>query len=182
MLLHIGVFICIWFAFQSGFYRLVEFDRGQKTHDHKTHDVLTDHEESYNILPFGFNTSQKDAVVKALRNKISIIEGPPGTGKTQTILNIIANAIINEKCVAVVSNNNSATKNVIDKLKKYNVDFIAAYLGKKSNKEDFIASQGNAKYKNIKNWIIEDFKVIEIQEELKSNFSILTEKLSQKIN
>ncbi|WP_010240390.1 AAA domain-containing protein [Clostridium arbusti] len=43
------------------------------------------------IFPFGFNLSQKKAVNTALENSISVIEGPPGTGKTQTILNIISN-------------------------------------------------------------------------------------------
>lgn len=93
------------------------------------------------IFPFGFNLSQKDATEKALINQISVIEGPPGTGKTQTILNIIANAIINDKTVAVVSNNNSATANVLEKLQKYGVDFIAAYLGNKENKEKFFSTQ-----------------------------------------
>jgi MoxR-like ATPase len=41
------------------------------------------------IFPFGFNLSQKKAVVAALENSISIIEGPPGTGKTQTILTLL---------------------------------------------------------------------------------------------
>lgn len=53
------------------------------------------------IFPFGFNLSQKDATEKALSEQISVIEGPPGTGKTQTILNIIANAIINRKTVRI---------------------------------------------------------------------------------
>ncbi|WP_218007882.1 AAA domain-containing protein [Neobacillus drentensis] len=71
------------------------------------------------IFPFGFNLSQKSATEKALMNQLSVIEGPPGTGKTQTILNIIANAVVNGKTVAVVSNNNSATANVLEKLQKY---------------------------------------------------------------
>lgn len=72
---------------------------------------------------------------------MSVIEGPPGTGKTQTILNIIANAVMRGESVAVVSNTNSATENVFEKLRKYNVDFIAAPLGNKTNKETFIKSQ-----------------------------------------
>ena len=43
------------------------------------------------IFPFSFNLSQKTALEQALTNSISVIEGPPGTGKTQTILNILAN-------------------------------------------------------------------------------------------
>lgn len=143
-------------------------------------DTASDDEAIDSIFPFGFNVSQKDAVDKALISKISIIEGPPGTGKTQTILNIIANAINNGDSVAVVSNNNSATKNVIDKLKKYDVDFIAAYLGKSSNKEDFINSQELLPNKDIKHWIIEDDEIIERQEELKLNSTILETKLVQK--
>ena len=68
------------------------------------------------IYPFGLNQSQKQAVERALSAKISIIQGPPGTGKTQTILNIIANVVRSGKTVAVVSNNNSATHNVEEKL------------------------------------------------------------------
>jgi len=93
------------------------------------------------VYPFGFNASQKDAIDKALASKLSIIEGPPGTGKTQTILNIIANALMRGESVAVVSSNNSATKNVLDKLQKYGVDFIAAYLGNTDHKKNFISSQ-----------------------------------------
>jgi putative flippase GtrA len=89
-------------------------------------------------FPFGCNLSQMQAVTNALSNKISVIEGPPGTGKTQTILNIIANAVINNKTVAVVSNNNSATENVFEKLQSYGFDFIAAPLGKFDNKIEFI--------------------------------------------
>lgn len=48
------------------------------------------------IYPFGSNLSQMRAVENALHNSISIIEGPPGTGKTQTILNIIANLLIRQ--------------------------------------------------------------------------------------
>ena len=103
------------------------------------------------IFPFGFNISQKDATEKALMNELSVIEGPPGTGKTQTILNIIANAYINGKSVAVVSNNNSATSNVFEKLDKYGVGFISAFLGNKSNKEKFIAEQ-SLEYPDMSNW------------------------------
>jgi superfamily I DNA and/or RNA helicase len=93
------------------------------------------------IFPFGFNVSQKEAVNKAFLLPLSVIEGPPGTGKTQTILNIIANAVMNRQSVAVVSSNNSATKNVYEKLQKNEIDFIAALLGNSTNKKEFIDSQ-----------------------------------------
>ncbi|NVZ67290.1 helicase, partial [Pseudomonas gingeri] len=39
------------------------------------------------IYPFGLNESQLQAVERAFSAQISVIECPPGTGKTQTILN-----------------------------------------------------------------------------------------------
>lgn len=89
------------------------------------------------IYPFGCNESQKLAVEIALRNSISIIEGPPGTGKTQTILNIIANLIVQNKTVAIVSNNNSAVFNVREKLMKYGYGMVVASLGNNENKASF---------------------------------------------
>lgn len=93
------------------------------------------------IFPFGCNASQKKAVTNAFENQISVIQGPPGTGKTQTILNVIANIIQQGKTVMVVSNNNSATANVLEKLQKYGMGFIVAPLGRRENKEFFIHNQ-----------------------------------------
>lgn len=93
------------------------------------------------LFPFGCNASQMRAVKSALTNQLSIIQGPPGTGKTQTILNIIANLLNDNKSVLVVSNNNSATENVLEKLSKNGLGFLVAPLGKKENKEAFIANQ-----------------------------------------
>ena len=106
------------------------------------------------IFPYGFNLSQEAATEKALTEQISVIEGPPGTGKTQTILNIIANAVMNGKTVAVVSNNNAATANVLEKLQKYGVDFIAAFLGNIENKEKFFSGQTQA-YPDMTTWVID---------------------------
>lgn len=93
------------------------------------------------LFPFGCNGSQSRAVAAAFENQISVIQGPPGTGKTQTILNIIANILMQGKTVMVVSNNNSATANVLEKLQKYGLGFIVAPLGRRENKEHFITNQ-----------------------------------------
>lgn len=93
------------------------------------------------LFPFECNASQMRAVKTALTNQISVIQGPPGTGKTQTILNIIANLLKENKSILVVSNNNSATENVLEKLSKNGFGFLVATLGKKENKEAFIANQ-----------------------------------------
>ncbi|MBC6399670.1 MAG: AAA family ATPase [Ekhidna sp.] len=81
----------------------------------KTIPVANNISQLIKTFPFGFNSSQRDAVNKAFSNPLSVVEGPPGTGKTQTILNIIANALMDGQSVAIVSSNNSATKNVYGK-------------------------------------------------------------------
>ena len=98
-------------------------------------------DNSNTIFPFKFNLSQKAALENALTSSISVIEGPPGTGKTQTILNIIANLIaVQRKSVAVVSSNNEAVKNVIEKMGKQGYGFLTALLGKGSNQDMFFSN------------------------------------------
>jgi superfamily I DNA and/or RNA helicase len=124
------------------------------------------------IFPFGFNLSQKEAVNKAFTSSLSVIEGPPGTGKTQTILNIIANAVMNGQSVAVVSSNNSATKNVYEKLQKNGIEFIAALLGNSTNKKEFIDSQQD----------IPDLLQFNLTEKEKSNIKLTCEKLFNQLS
>lgn len=89
------------------------------------------------ICPFNFNNSQIKAIRSALSNKISVIKGPPGTGKTQTILNIICNLITKGKSVAIISANNMAIKNIEDKLNNSGYKFIFASLGNGERKAEF---------------------------------------------
>lgn len=93
------------------------------------------------IYPFCSNSSQIKAVSRALSKKISVIQGPPGTGKTETILNILMNLVVNGKTAMVVAGSNSATDNILDKLKEDGLDFLVARLGRKSNKESFVKKQ-----------------------------------------
>ena len=92
------------------------------------------------IFPFGINESQLMAVERAFSAQISMVEGPPGTGKTQTILNILANVLLRGKTVAVLSNNNSAVSNVYEKLEKCGLDHLVAKVGSKENREAFFSA------------------------------------------
>lgn len=127
------------------------------------------------IFPFGCNSSQYKAVMNAFTNRVSVIQGPPGTGKTQTILNIIANAIIRGKSVQVVSNNNSAIENVIEKLAspQYGMDFIVALLGSADNKRNFIGNQ-SGHYPNFGQW-----KELSNKQIVLSNVQQITEQIQE---
>ncbi len=135
--------------------------------------------DSMTIFPFGFNLSQEKAVAEALTNQISIIEGPPGTGKTQTILNILANLVMDGQSVAIVSNNNTAITNVFEKLDTEELSFFSAVLGNKENKDSFFENQNEIypKYKTI------DIKTIEkYTQEIKKSMSKIQEMLKNKNN
>ncbi|MEJ8305902.1 AAA domain-containing protein [Saccharibacillus sacchari] len=97
-------------------------------------------EEYESIFPFRFNLSQYEAVKQALNSSISVIEGPPGTGKTQTILNILANLVIKNQSVAVVSSNNAAVQNVKEKLEAAGYGFLVASLGNLENQKKFFGA------------------------------------------
>lgn len=129
----------------------------------------TDNQANGLIFPFGCNESQFKAVVNALSNRVSVIEGPPGTGKTQTILNIIANLLVQGKTVQVVSNNNSAIDNIQEKLSssRYQMGFFVALLGKNQRKEEFLQSQTGS-VPDIGGWSDPDCKTEEFWEKLQA--------------
>lgn len=80
---------------------------------------------------------QRGAVAEALNAKISVITGPPGTGKTQVIQNILANALIKGKSVLVASKNNKAVDNVKERFDK--IDKTGYFL--RFGAKQYMASQ-----------------------------------------
>jgi len=94
------------------------------------------------IFPFRCNLSQRAAVEKALTRSVSVIEGPPGTGKTETILNLIANIVaVQHMTVGIVSFGNAAVDNVRDKLGELGFGHVIGNLGRKEKREEFFAWQ-----------------------------------------
>ncbi|MFW8194336.1 AAA domain-containing protein, partial [Klebsiella pneumoniae] len=49
------------------------------------------------------DSSQHSALIDAIRGQNLVIEGPPGSGKSQTITNLIAAALLNGKKVLFVA-------------------------------------------------------------------------------
>ena len=94
------------------------------------------------VMPFHSNLDQRNAIRAALTHQISIIDGPPGTGKTQTILNLIASLIAQGKTIGVVAGANSAVDNVIDKLTEEGYGFLVASLGKTERVQEFHRREG----------------------------------------
>lgn len=119
------------------------------------------------IMPFYSNIDQRNAIRAALENQISIIDGPPGTGKTQTILNLIATLVAQGKTVGIVAGANSAVENVVDKLTEEGYDFLVATLGSRDRVDAFCASQ-TIKDQNRGDW------QREAQQRLKESSDLIT--------
>lgn len=79
-----------------------------------TDDLLTE-EEDFNILDA--DESQLRSIKRILNGKHMVVHGPPGTGKSQTIANLIANLIARGKKVLFVCEKQVALDVVFNRLK-----------------------------------------------------------------
>lgn len=64
------------------------------------------------------NAYQEAAVDRALKSRLSVVTGPPGTGKSEVVVAIIANAILQKKSVLFASRNNGAISVVQERVEK----------------------------------------------------------------
>ena len=60
------------------------------------------------IEPIPLNSEQRDAVTRALTQPLTVITGPPGTGKSQVVSSILVNAAMQGTTVLFSSKNNKA--------------------------------------------------------------------------
>jgi len=76
--------------------------------------AVMDEDDQLPLLePIPLNLEQKTAINAAMQNKLTVVTGPPGTGKSQLITNLIINAIWQDKTVLFASKNNRAV-DVVD--------------------------------------------------------------------
>lgn len=62
------------------------------------------------------NEQQEDAVTKGLQAPLTVVTGPPGTGKTQVVTALIASAVYHNQTVLFASNNNMPVDGVYQRL------------------------------------------------------------------
>lgn len=79
------------------------------------------------------NQSQKSAVISSFENPLTVITGPPGTGKSQVVLNILANAVANNHSVVFSSKNNGAIDCVKERFDAITDDEYLLRLGSKDS-------------------------------------------------
>lgn len=85
------------------------------------------------------DSSQMEAIEYASQGLSFVLQGPPGSGKSQTITNIIATMIGNGKKVLFVSEKQAALNVVYENLKRADLESFALELhSHKANKKEFI--------------------------------------------
>lgn len=89
---------------------------------------IDDHSQVDLPLIYDADSSQHSALIDALAGKDMVINGPPGTGKSQTITNIIATAMRDGKTVLFVSEKMAALEVVRKRLDKANLGHFCLEL------------------------------------------------------
>ena len=72
-----------------------------------------------NLIVFNknkINIDQMRVIYNSMINRVTYVKGPPGTGKTETIFNVLLSAYVNEKSVLVCSNNNNPVNDIYKKM------------------------------------------------------------------
>lgn len=91
------------------------------------------------IVPLPADSSQIAAIAAAERGKDFVIFGPPGTGKSQTIANLITHLLAKDKTILFVSEKTAALEVVSRRLKQIGLgDFYLELHSSKSRKVDVL--------------------------------------------
>lgn len=93
------------------------------------------------ILPISADSSQLNAISASSQDKSFILHGPPGTGKSQTITNIIANALYSGRKVLFVAEKMAALEVVQRKLEGIGIAPFCLELHSKKTKKSVLLEQ-----------------------------------------
>lgn len=77
---------------------------------------LIERKDGFDFLDDTLNDSQKEAVRYALGSDLSVIHGPPGTGKTYTVIEIVRQLVNSGKRVLVCGPSNISVDNILERL------------------------------------------------------------------
>ncbi len=85
---------------------------------------------------------QDEAVHAAMRNVFTVVTGPPGTGKSQVLVNVVAAAVAEGQKVLLASKNNKAVDVVVERLREVSPEGMiirTGSTGRRNEVPDYIA-------------------------------------------
>ena len=110
-------------------------------------DTLEGIHEQYPLIDDA-DSSQHSALIDAINGKNMVIEGPPGTGKSQTITNLIAAALSQNKKVLFVAEKLAALQVVKHRLDKANLGDFCLELHSHKTQKSSVLQNVNARLVN----------------------------------
>ena len=90
-------------------------------------EAVDDKGETEIFFPFSYDKWQLKTL-GIVKNKAVIVEGPPGTGKSQTIANLLVHLAATGNKVLFASQKDQAVRGVKDKLKELAIPFLFGYI------------------------------------------------------
>ncbi len=91
-------------------------------------------------IPSSYDESELEAIKKSISSKSFVLDGPPGTGKSQTIVNILANALYQDKTVLFIAKKAVALDVVYKRLKNLGYeDYVLDLYSERKLKDVFIS-------------------------------------------
>lgn len=152
-----------------------------KLGDNKLEGVDEDDGDPKNILtPLSCDSSQYSAVSESAKGTTFVLHGPPGTGKSQTITNIIANAVDSGKRVLFVAEKQAALNVVKKRLDEIGLgEFcLELHTGKSAQKAEIVRSIENTlalkdEYNESEKFSADARKLVDDREKLKAPLAAL---------
>ncbi|QYN40172.1 caspase family protein [Pseudonocardia sp. DSM 110487] len=93
------------------------------------------------VTPLASNEAQNEVIFSAMTRRLTVATGPPGTGKSQLVANIVATAVANGQTVLVASTNNAAVDEVWERCEKL-VPGSVVRTGSAGGKRDYTETEG----------------------------------------
>ncbi len=116
------------------------FEPGVSTAFPSERDVDVKYDPKDIITPLPADSSQLSAVMAAAEGQDFILVGPPGTGKSQTITNMIAQCLANNKSVLFVAEKTAALDVVYRRLREHGLgEFCLELHSNKAERKQFLA-------------------------------------------
>lgn len=102
------------------------------------------------MLPIDYDSSQLEAVAECHSGNSFVLHGPPGTGKSQTITNMIADAIYSGKRVLFVAEKKAALEVVRQRLGQIGLEpFCLELHSNKADKKSFFSQLTESKIRQL---------------------------------
>jgi very-short-patch-repair endonuclease len=137
--------------------------------EHKENNSNLNAEQDFSVFfPLPYNKEQKQIYDNYLKNRITVVTGPPGTGKSHTIVNILCSLLAQGKRVLVTAQTDKALESLLDKIPQNFDDLVFTKIQLEVDKTRFSLEKS---INNIRSILIDDFH-LNIEKKI-SNLNIL---------